>query len=149
MRRYRALGVAAFVVLLVTIGCNGTPVAPQPVPGPVVQAPPVQAPSPPVEVIVSKREVVGHVASSGATLKFESLDSNFSLIFSLDANHPPACQNVNPGTTINVCGSYSCTINPVAATKRVFYMIGPQTGYCPVLAPPPPIPFSVVHCKSC
>jgi hypothetical protein len=158
MRRYRTHEVAAFVLLLAFTGCRDNTVATAPAPAapsPVVQT--VATPGQ-TEIIISQGEEVGHVAAKNDTLIFESLDnSNFSLSFSSDANKPPACDKAVPGTTVQVCGSYSCPLNTIALTHRVFYMIGPYTGAaCPIIPAPTvdkkhkvPIPYSVVHCRNC
>jgi hypothetical protein len=155
MRGFRGCGLAFAIVLMAT-GCKSSSVAPKPVAGPVVDSQPVGVAGPQVDVVVSQGgEDAVHVAAAGATLNFELLNGgSFFLSFPSDATkYPPACKNGQSGTTIKVCsGSYTCTINPVAATQRVFYKIDPANGGACPGAPTPspaPIPFSVVHCRGC
>lgn len=127
MGRHRALSVAAFLLLLIPVGCKKTV---------------------PVVITSSGFEVVT-ITSKRDSLSFQTPDGDdagFTVSFPNDAKYPPACAPTTP-SSFPVCPGtpVTCTVNPAVSTGDVYYIITPGSASCQK-KPPTPIPYSVVRC---
>jgi hypothetical protein len=157
MRRYRAPEVAAFVLLVITVGCNSTPVTQQPAPAPVKPPAPVKVATTNVPITITSDGLEVIMVDSDTTmLSFKTTGDKKGFTVTFPKNmtkYPPACAPLSPTTppqSLDVCPGppVSCTINPYVANGAVYYNVKAGLS-CPTLpAPPPsgPTSYSVVRC---
>ena len=147
MRRYRALEVAAFVVLLLGLGCNSNSA-----PAPAAVPPPAATEQvAPAKGTLSADGKTGHVIPNGKKIKFSSPNANSAYDVVIDtSNSTGSCTwDNNPANptastvTVSQGNPQTCTFT---ANNRIDGLLIYTINFT---SPPTPLQYSVISCKGC